>query len=283
MQYQYKALSTFVLIIFLFFSCSEKGSVPGYLSIEKIVVEGEDNIGVCDAKIYIDGYLIGTFELPANVPVIAEGLTDITVMAGIKVNGLSGNRTAYPFYKNFETTVEFEPTKTITLSPLVSYANWTEFLFRENFENNEVLFTTEYIDTDTNYIITDIDKFSGSKSALFFVDSSRRHFEVKLDKYFERPGLNDYTGTFLELNYRGTEYLLVGLYVLYMGSVEDVDIVYVTPSDNWKKIYVDIGSNISRYTEGTTYSVYLSSYHEANDSLTTFGFIDDIRLVQDSQ
>jgi hypothetical protein len=281
MQYQYKTLCALMLIILLFPRCDDKGSVPGYLVIDKIEVQGENNIGICDAKVYINDYLIGTYELPAKVPIIAEGETEVTIAAGIKVNGLSGVRTAYPFYKLFQITRDFEPTESITLSPTVSYQSWADFKYRENFEGDEVLLTTDDVDADTGYVITNIDKFSGSNSLVFYVDTTRPYFEVKLDPKvsFTRPSLENTTGTFLELNYRGTEYLLVGLYVLYMGSIENVDIVYVTPSKNWKKIYVDIGSYISRYTEGTTYSVYLSST-VTTDSISTYGFIDDIRLVQ---
>jgi thiaminase len=73
--------------------------------------------------------------------------------------------------------------------------------------------------------------------------------------------------------------MAIGLYVTYMSNVEDIYIVHITPSAQWKKVYVDIGSQITQYPEGTPYQVYFASYL-SSESQSAYGAIDDLRLVQ---
>ena len=66
--------------------------IPTYIYISDITVnanastQGSSSDNIVDAWIYIDGSLIGTFELPAKIPVIAEGDYTLQVYGGIKNN-----------------------------------------------------------------------------------------------------------------------------------------------------------------------------------------------------
>ena len=93
----------FIYNIFLLFSvilitgCEPKNDdelVPSYLHIDKIDVtsnyqQGTSSSKITDAWVYLDGTLIGSFELPATIPILTEGKQNITIYGGIKLNGIS--------------------------------------------------------------------------------------------------------------------------------------------------------------------------------------------------
>jgi hypothetical protein len=184
MQYKYTVLLALILVVFLFCQCTEKGSVPGYIRIDQVKVDGEYNPGIYDAWVYVNDYLIGVYELPANIPIIATDEAKISIGAGIKVNGLSGNRARYPFYNFYTTTRDLDEAKTIELSPSVSYYSWTNFLMRENFEKAELQLTIGSEDednqTDTVLFVSDTVHYVGSKAVFFKLDREKKDTVITL-------------------------------------------------------------------------------------------------------
>src|SRR5688500_13907587 len=83
--------------------------IPSYLYIDKINLqtlagEGTSKQDITDAWVYVQGQAIGVFELPARIPVLAEGNPEVWVYAGIKKDGISSTRVKYPFFKPFITS-----------------------------------------------------------------------------------------------------------------------------------------------------------------------------------
>ena len=119
--------------------------VPSYIHIEKITlstdpsVEGTSSSKITDAWVYVDGNLLGCFELPVTFPVIGEGVHTITVKGGIKVNGIAATRAPYPFFTNFVQQVTLTQKQVTAISPVVHYVSgisWTNSnaIFMDNFE-----------------------------------------------------------------------------------------------------------------------------------------------------
>ena len=61
--------------------------------------QGSNFKAITDAWVYVDDGLIGAFELPATIPVLAEGKHKLEIRPGIKLNGISSTRAPYPFYQ----------------------------------------------------------------------------------------------------------------------------------------------------------------------------------------
>jgi len=85
--------------------------VPSYVHIEKINLsttyspEGSNSSKIADAWVYMDGSLLGCFELPVTFPVIGTGTHSFTIKPGIKVNGIAATRAPYPFFNSYDKIV----------------------------------------------------------------------------------------------------------------------------------------------------------------------------------
>src|ERR1044071_5141348 len=98
--------------------------IPSYIHIDSIGLSVNSNEGTAshaipDAWVYIDGALLGGYELPVNIPVLKEGTHTILVLSGIKQNGLSTTRAIYPEYQGWDTTVTLTRGQITHLGPIV--------------------------------------------------------------------------------------------------------------------------------------------------------------------
>jgi hypothetical protein len=86
---------TIITAFILLSGCEPKDDpdlVPSYLHIEKIDLnstysQGTASANITDAWVYIDDKLIGSFELPATIPILTHGKQNLVVRAGVKLNG----------------------------------------------------------------------------------------------------------------------------------------------------------------------------------------------------
>src|SRR5690606_7105479 len=72
-------------------------------------LEGANTSNIVDATVYANNNFVGTFELPATVPIMQSGDVEIAIGAGIRNNGLSSDRRIYPFYELDRRTVTLIP------------------------------------------------------------------------------------------------------------------------------------------------------------------------------
>jgi hypothetical protein len=82
--------------------------IPVYLDIQPFKIN-ETGPGkwqnITEAWLYVNGEFLGAYSLPAKVPVLAEGNTEIWVYPGVKENGIN----LYVNKKNgFKNLVEFQ-------------------------------------------------------------------------------------------------------------------------------------------------------------------------------
>jgi len=108
----------FIIILSLIFLVSLSTScrkfdgdqtIPAFIRIDTISLtsdyftEGANTHNISDAWVYVNDQIIGAFELPALIPVLAKGTNKLEIRPGIKLNGISSTRAPYPFYKPFIT------------------------------------------------------------------------------------------------------------------------------------------------------------------------------------
>jgi hypothetical protein len=97
----------------VFFSACEiinpTEDTPSYLKINKIRLDarksstenyGTESNNISDAWVFVNGKLIGTFELPATIPVLVSGEAKIEVLPGIYGDGQKGARFPMLFIRN---------------------------------------------------------------------------------------------------------------------------------------------------------------------------------------
>src|SRR5438067_12211826 len=99
------------MAIMLFTSCeiiNPSEDIPSYLHVESFSVttnnetQGSNSSKITDVWVTVDGKALGTYELPATLPVLATGSHDVILSPGILINGIAATRTAYPFYTTYQ-------------------------------------------------------------------------------------------------------------------------------------------------------------------------------------
>lgn len=288
--FKYFVLSVFTLLVVAMLpSCEvinpEEG-IPSYIRIDTITlstnytVEGTTSHKITDAWVYVDDQLIGTYELPAIIPVLKSGSHDILINAGIKMNGISATRIPYPFYAPFEITTELFSDSIITLQPNVNYYPNTTFVWKEDFESpGYTLETTDNSDTSINRVSNSANVFEGTSSGLFVMrNPPQLLFECKTINEYPLP--KGGTPVFLELNYKCNNHFSIGIFANEAGgSITQVpQTIQINPSENWNKIYVNLTNEVSLFSTAINYNIYFGVIPLLENPQPEV-YVDNIKLI----
>ena len=263
---------TYLLIKLILASCQKEdtGGIPTYLKIDNIALdEGSTTSNITDAWVYVNDQLQGVYELPAKFPVLKEGIQNVRIKAGIKVNGIASSRIANPFYTSYYEDITFTPNETKTITPIVSYLNGIDF-FLEDFEGSGL-----EIDTDSlSFTRDNIDGLDGNYGKITLQDSMYiseiTTFELKNLPQAGAP-------VFLELDYKSNTQFLVGVYVNYPQSVIQKDLLWINPKQEWNKIYVNLTTTISEGINASSFKVFIGMKREGEDPNELY--FDNLKVV----
>lgn len=283
MTYFYKFV---ILIIIVFLSSCEiinpEEEIPSYIHLDKIDLitdyptQGSNSHKISDAWVYLDNNLIGVFELPVTLPALAEGKHNLSIKAGIIINGIASSRTAYPFYTVYEQEIELIRQNTFNIDPTVSYLPAATFTVLEDFESAGITWEeTSASDTLLNKVYgTDV--FEGTSSGAAYLDESRSLFEcVSSEKYSLPKGG---APLYLELNYKGSNTLTVGIFSYTLSQIIQKPVLYLNPTSEWKKIYLDLSTAVSSEVNALEYQVFIGALKDEGLVASEI-YIDNIKLV----
>jgi hypothetical protein len=241
-----------------------------YLRIDSISVlntpatQGSISSAISDAWIYVDDQLMGAFELPCNVPLLEEGNHKISVGAGIKINGLSALRAPYPFYRFDADSLILEPGVVHAISPKVSYFDSLSYAFLADFDDvsgnkleaSGASDTTVGITTESENVF----EGNGSFSARLLRDSGTVEFQMVEPVSLPKLG----TLVYMELNYKTTHVLTMALRSNYAASApQNTILISLYPTDEWKKVYVNLTRAVSEQISASDYQVFFFSFKNA--------------------
>jgi len=279
------------LLLLSIFSCNKfegDQTVPAYIKIDTIRLsteyfsQGSNTHKITDAWVYVNDQLIGAFELPVTVPILARGKQKLEIRPGIKLNGISGTRVPYPFYKPY--TVQdfnFIQDSIIKINPVTSYYNTTGFAWMEDFEGASISLaktsqsdTSIYQTTPLNNPEAYLSEFS-SFSGIVNLTSDKSYFKIASFNAFILP--SDNSPVMLELDYKCDRSFGVGMFASISGSVVDIALVVVNKSETWNKIYINLGPNISAYKKASNFKIYFES-SASGDNEANYYF-DNIKLI----
>ncbi len=263
--------------------------VPAYLRIDTITLQtdyftqGSNTHQITDAWVYVDDQLIGVFELPALFPVLLNGKHRLDILPGIKLNGISSTRVPYPFFQPYSLSeYTFYPDSIQTVKPSTTYRSTAVFAWLEDFENaGFTLETTSHSDTiimhteanSEDALLSEHSAFSGK----IFLDQSHPSIDIAtLAGFNALPGLG--APVMLEVDCKNDLPLLVGMFATEYGSVTDMPLVYINTSDTWKKIYINLGPNISEHTVAYDFKVYFSATLGSDQEQAKI-FLDNLKLI----
>jgi hypothetical protein len=271
--------------------------IPAYIHIDHIDVtttpntHGSNSSNVTDAWVYVNDNLIGAFELPATIPVLASGNNNIKVYAGIKTGGISSLRQRYPFYAPYEVNLDLVPGEVDTLhgamQPIVHY--WSTGIHQpiwiEDYEDPGIDFSSP-VDSDTTMRVTQIptEIFEGSGSGNVFMVSGQNYFEALTNENFDLPGGG--SPIFLEMDYRTNNTIEVGIYasdgnitikrpVLFLVATHDESSV-----TQWNKVYVELTTEVSEEAVAANeFELYISIPGVDNGITNPNAYFDNIKLL----
>lgn len=273
----------------LFQACSwlaPATQIPSYIHIDAITVtsdypsQGSNSSKITDAWVYVNSQKIGTFQLPATIPVLSDGLCNVVIDPGIKVNGIAASRKPYAFYTQAIQNLTLKRGEKLTVAAAVKYINATTFAWKEDFETvgisvNKSPFAQFTVDTSMVKVSNTSNVFEGNSCGAVYLDNAHQYFEGTSSSAFSLPINGD--PTFLELNYKTNNSFKVGIYATGVGSTIPLPVLTVNPSSEWNKIYVDL-SSVTKFAPSPSYTIYFSMERDANVSQATL-YVDNIKLV----
>jgi len=141
----FHSLLLLLLVAFVITSCNPDEREPAYLIINSVSVssnpqtQGSNCSNVKDVWVYVDNQYLGTYQLPARIPVLEEGTKNVILRAGILENGISATHSAYPLYKSDTRSINFIPGQETTIDTFnVAYFPALIYTWYEDFEKDAI-------------------------------------------------------------------------------------------------------------------------------------------------
>lgn len=274
-------------------------TVPAYLRIDTMAVVcdyhtyGATTHNFTDAWVYVDDNIVGCFELPATFPVLAEGPHKVSVIPGIKVNGISQTRSQYPFmaaavFQDFNLVKD----SIRTLVPQFTYYPNGDNLhvrWMEDFDGGSVsLHPTSTSDTTINRVSGplawhDPEGIHSTYSGKVVLTADSLNFCVASGEFDDLPTKG--SACMLEMDYKCSDTCLVGLFYQNNSKIVQYPILRLRPTGEsgvepvrWNKIYVNIGPYCVENEGADYFKVYLSSWSNRNEGNQYFYF-DNLKLI----
>lgn len=271
-------------LLFPLFACTKGDKVAAFVDIPAVTVQASEAQGgstskVTDAWVSVDEHFIGVWELPARVPVLAEGNHTITVVPAIKRNGMFDDRLRYPFYNAWSGNTQLVKEGTATVEPVSTYLNATEFWVEPCSDPIGRLNTTADSDTLLLPPFLPDPPLDNTTCRGFALDAAHPYIRVYTDEDFEVYG----GPVFLELDYRTNMYLTVGVLYNYNGNPGADPWVIVAPtlksngSMPWNKIYIDLSN---AFNLGITERDIFIEASLPSGQATATAYIDNLKILR---
>lgn len=246
-------LSLFSLLVLLTFTgCPpDLEGIPAFVAIDDIVFDAAGTRGGSTAAItevwaFSGEEFIGVFPLPARIPILKSGPTDVRLESGVRQNGISSTPEFYEFYRPIQQTLNLVPGETIDLGvQTTTYKSSTQFGFIEDFEPDsdrtfiEIVRGTSGLEAQSEVIR------SGTASGVIRLDTANA--EVLLSSRFTYTDLlEERPYVWLEMDFLADAPTRFGI----SGSVgfqllRNFDPGFF-PQPQWTKIYFNMSETIFR-------------------------------------
>ncbi|MEM1325127.1 MAG: hypothetical protein AAGI23_04185 [Bacteroidota bacterium] len=263
-------------------------AIPAYIQIDTIqfvnnsAARGTAQQKIVEAWVTVDDDFLGTYDLPATIPVLKSGAANVIVRPGIKDNGIGSLSEIYTFFRPFETSVTLSPTETAILQPSTSYISDINFAFVEDFESGVNWFTDD-LDGDSVTVIqtTTEDVFEGNQSGVIRLTSANPIVEVATDfgrqfRDLQTKGVEVY----LEMHYKTDVELAIGAIGHQEGVFTPEEKIYepiLFPKSDWNKVYLNLSQAVFTLQSVGFQITFLAGLDPGQESGDIY--IDNIKLI----
>ncbi len=259
-------------------------TIPSYIYLKDFTFNCSDGQGypsekIIDGWVYANGIFIGAYELPATIPVLSSGPTEILVYAGIKENGISGVSMIYPFYSAYAVTADLTELETDTITPACTYkpSASLNFIYLEDFEignslegvENEAVWTKTFADENV---------FEGSASGAGTLIGENDTMRIKSNNLIF-PTQDKLL--FLEIDYKCDISYQVWINCnTGTGGTITSSVLTVTAKENWNKIYINLNPKLQFYSQYDPQSYNLEfRTTKPSDIDTASLFFDNLKII----
>lgn len=263
----------------------EKAGTPAWIQVDSFPVtttveQGSRYQHFTDAWVYVNSNLVGAFELPARIPILAEGPTEVFLYPGVQLNGLSALRTPYLKLDRYQETLNLVPGQTTEINPTLEYDSLVQFKLVEDFENGSKFQKSDgaygdYLPLENAWGVA----FEGQGCGYLThngAENTVTQMET-LDWYTLPTG--DVGGIYLEFNYKcNTSFTVSLLAKTYDGLISKIGVIGINATSTWKKIYIALSPTVNSFTTGNQFKPAIG-YTRQIDIATQDLYIDNVKIL----
>ncbi|MCK9480705.1 MAG: hypothetical protein M0R38_02960 [Bacteroidia bacterium] len=251
-----------------------------------VQAQGNPSANITDGHVYVNSKYLGAFELPITIPVLAQGVCNVTVIPGIRENGSAVNRKSVKILKGFEVQVNLQSNEIDTIQPTTTYRDNVVFAWIEDFEIGT--FSTESSTKNTtadSVIIIDSSNVNAFKSPFSkysaMVSIQARDTQIFFEQHSKEKFIvpNKSADVYLELDYKTNIELQIGFYADKPTMYEQIPFIYLSPTTEWKKIYLNLSIETSVLDANTPIQIFYGFLKaQGNKTLAPEVYLDNIKL-----
>lgn len=280
----------FILLAFLLSACNiinPDEKEPRYLYIPSFnfsttAAQGTDSEKFTEVWVYANDNVLSVTDLPAMIPVVADGDVRMTVLAGIKNNGIRTTRIYYPFVTSDSFVLSGEPLSIDTVIPQFRYVDGLA-IDQADFDNSTPTMVEMSGNQGSFNLVTNTDYvFEGDRCGVMQLTEGYSYMIFKNEENYTMPAGNT---VFLELNYSCNDQFAVGLLATTSGNAQKNTVLVINPTTTdsvvptWNKIYIDLGLVAQQNPNAS----HFETYFELNASTTNRPislYVDNMKIVQ---
>lgn len=219
--------------------------IPAYVRLEPFVVDAPGGAGwqeITEGWLYVNNNLIGGYTLPATIPALADGESQVLVFPGVKANGLREAPAVYPFMVRYETTATLSANQNTVIQPVTRYSPDVKFpwaIDKSSFNSTSIVLENRDTDTANTFVLTPVGAFEG-QSVKLAVDTAHALIEVATEQVSDLPASNAQP-VWLEMHYKNDVPFELWVLGSQGSSNELARAVYqFNAAAEWNKIYLNL-------------------------------------------
>ncbi len=282
-----------LLVLITFEGChTEKNFIPSYLKIDSLNVDassiGGNNVQqITTFQLYQNKQFLGTYPVPSQIPLDAEGKNNFIFAPYVKLNGSSQTYGNYLVLNPLDTFITLSRNNTTNFTPKLVYRNKAKILWQEDFQNNtSTLIPISLKKGDTTEIVSRPfalnNRFSGNTkcfAATFENIDSFKSMDLGCFDVFKNLPL-DGVSVYFEFDVKTDLPIQVALKRNSpTNGNEYVPYLVINPTGSvWKRFYIDLIYDIQGQAAGTTFQIIYSIDKSASFSGSHEILFDNIRL-----
>jgi hypothetical protein len=281
MAYIYRKLFYFILLVVVMgatYGCNiinPSEPIPTYVRIDSFEFTGSGLTDIKCITVFYNGNNIGSFDLPAVIPVVTSGNGGtLQVAPGIIVNGRNERPATYPFYKMAFLSLPEKPGEIINFIPKTNYYDSVVITKISDFNSGITQFSKASGTTSLRVVTDPSLVLEGTGSGAVYLNSSADSSIDSTIKSF--PIKQGYS--FLEFDYKTTTPFTVGVKA-NLGTLYSSNINYlagVLPNNKWQKFYLNLSGFTTNYPADSYHFFIKAALQDQTNGVL---LIDNIKLV----